>query len=80
MERLEHKTMTRLDYEKCRNEMVSLIMKQDYHPANQVQLKALCDYAYSIGYSAGYAEGHSDASNGLDKRQVAHTNGVHGEN
>jgi hypothetical protein len=53
--------------------MVSLIMKQDY-PANQIQLKALCDYAYSIGYSAGYAEGHSDASNGVDQRQVAHVN------
>lgn len=68
--------MTRLDYEECRNQMVSLIMEQDY-PVNEIQLKALCDYAYSIGYSAGYAEGHSDASNGLDKRQVAHTNAVY---
>ena len=53
--------------------MVSLITKQDY-PVNSVQLKALCDYAYSIGYSAGYAEGHSDANNGLDQRQVVHVN------
>ena len=55
--------------------MVSMIMKQDY-PVNEIQLKALCDYAYSIGHSAGYAEGHSDASNGLDKRQVAHVNNL----
>ena len=65
--------MTRLDYEKCRNEMVSLIMNQDY-PVKSAQLKSLCDYAYSIGFAVGYAEGHSDASNGMDKRQVAHVN------
>lgn len=77
--KMENKTMTSLDYEECRNQMVSMIMKQDY-PVNEIQLKALCDYCYSIGYSAGYAEGHSDANNGLDKRQVAHTNAVYGGN
>ena len=71
--------MTRLDYEKSINDMVSRIMNQDY-PVKLAQLKALCDYAYSAGHSAGYAEGHSDASNWLDKRQVAHTNATRGEN
>jgi hypothetical protein len=65
--------MTKIEYEECRNEMVSMIMNQDY-PVKSAQLRALCDYAYYIGYSAGYAEGHSDASDGVDKRQVAHVN------
>ena len=65
--------MTRLDYEECRNQMVSMIMNQDY-PVREIQLKSLCDYCYAVGLSAGYAEGHSDARNGLDKRQVSHVN------
>ena len=62
--------MARPDYEECRNQMVSMIMNQDY-PIKEIQLKSLCDYCYAIGQAAGYAEGHSDANNGLDKRQVA---------
>ena len=65
--------MTDLEYEKCRNEMVSMIMNQDY-PIKEIQLKSLCDYCYAIGHCAGYSEGHSDACNGIDKRQVSHVN------
>ena len=71
--------MRRLDYEECRNQMVSMIMNQDY-PIREIQLKSLCDYCYAIGLSEGYAEGHSDANNGIDKRHVAHTNSTYGGN
>ena len=65
--------MTESEYKECRNEMVSMIMNQDY-PIREIQLKSLCDYCYTIGNIAGYSEGHSDACNGIDKRQVAHVN------